>query len=381
MKRLHYRSAVPLFMVFILLSVHHLSAWGLEGHRAVNKYGIRTLPLSFQRFKDIDYYFADHASDVDRRKITDEEETYRQFIELERYPEFFNGAMPRTLLELQKKYSESSVQQNGYLPYLVYLMYDSVTNTMRRRDWNATLTAVSDLGHYIGDLTMPLNTTMNYDGQLTKNNGIKWRYEIELMNRYYHQLDFRRIEAKKLDDPMIDIFKLLERSHTLVPSILQADNAALKSAKGKYNGSYYSAFWKEISKQTNDVVQEGSVLFANLLFTAWLNAGGVKVIWRDEMGARGGLYKDEKEPEHLEQNFPNPFNPKTTITYIVPGDFFVRLAVFNLFGQEVVLLHEGRQSEGKYECLFNGEHLPGGIYFVRLQLNEKTETRKMILAK
>lgn len=381
MKQLHYRIVAAVLVFLFILPVRHLSAWGLEGHRTVNKYGIRTLPLSFQRFKDIDYYFADHASDVDRRKITDEEETYRQFIELERYPEFFNGTMPRTLLDLQKKYSESSVRQNGYLPYLIFQMYDSVTNTMRRRDWNATLKAVSDLGHYVGDLAMPLNTTVNYDGQLTKNNGLKWRYEIELMNRYYHQLDFRRIDAKKLDDPMLEIFKLLERSHKLVPIIIRADNAAVKSAKGKYNGTYYSAFWKEISKPTNDLMQEGSTLFAHLLFTAWLNAGGVKVIWPDELEARGGLYKSAKEPEYLEQNFPNPFNPKTSIKYSVPGDLFVRLAVFNLFGQEVALLHEGRQSEGKYECLFNGEQLPGGIYFVRLQLNEKTETRKMILAK
>lgn len=260
-------------------------------------------------------------------------------------------------------------------------MYDSVLQTMKRRDWEGTLTAVSDLGHYIGDLTMPLNTTMNYDGQLTKNNGIKWRYEIELMNRYYNQLDFRRIEAKKLDDPVVDIFNLLQKSFLTAPAVLRADGAALKAAKGKYNGTYYSAFWKEISKPTNELMQEGSMLFANLLFTAWLNAGGVKLVWPDEMEMRGGLYKSVKEPEYLEQNFPNPFNPKTSIKYIVPGDLFVRLAVFNLFGQEVALLHEGRQSEGKYECLFNGERLTGGIYFVRLQLNEKTETRKMILAK
>lgn len=365
----------------LLFIPHTLAAWGLEGHRAVNRYGIRTLPLSLQRFKEIDYYFADHASDVDRRKIADEEETYRQFIELERYPEFFNNAMPMDLLGLQKKYSETTVRQNGYLPYLVYRMYDSVAQTMKRRDWEGTLRAVSDLGHYIGDMTMPLNTTMNYDGQLTKNNGVKWRYEIELMNRYYSQLDFRRIDVKKLDEPMKEIFALLGKSFAAVPVVLQADAAAVKEAKGQYNGTYYTVFWKGASKSTNEVMQAGSALFANLLFTAWLNAGGVKVVWPDEEELKGGLYKSEKEPEYLEQNFPNPFNPKTSVKYKVPGDLFVRLAVFNLFGQEVALLHEGRQSEGRYECMFNGDQLPGGIYFVRLQLNNKTETRKMILAK
>lgn len=379
MKTPCYRFIVLLAVASSIMFPHKAFSWGLEGHRAVNQYGIRTLPLSMQRFKDIDYYFADHASDVDRRKVTDAEETYRQFIELERYPEFFNKTMPATLLDLQKKYGETNVRQNGYLPYLIYQMYDSVTQTMKLRDWKATLRAVADLGHYIGDLTMPLNTTMNYDGQFTKNNGIKWRYEIEMMNRYYHQLDFRRIEVAKLDNPMNDIFTLLAKSFSRVPVLLRADTIALKSAKGKYNSTYYSIFWKETAKPTNELMQDGVNLFANLLYTAWLQAGGVKLKWPDETATTHA--GKEKEPEFLEQNYPNPFNPKTTIKYTVPGDLFVRLAVFNLFGQEIEVLHEGRQSEGKYECSFNGERLPGGVYFVRLQLNDKTETRKMILAK
>lgn len=376
---LRFRNIFFLLTIVVVGVPFVAEAWGLDGHRVVNQYGIRTLPLSMQRFRDIDYYFADHASDVDRRKVTDAEETYRQFIELERYPEFFNKTMPMTLLDLQKKYSESKVRQNGYLPYVIYQLYDSITQTMKRRDWTATLRAVSDLGHYVGDLTMPLNTTMNYDGQLTKNNGIKWRYEIELMNRYYLQLDFKRIEVKKLDKPMVEIFNLLAKSFSRVPILLKADTLALKSAKGKYNSLYYTAFWKETAKTTNELMQDGVNLFANLLYTAWLNAGGTKLKWPDEIESEH--VERRKEPEFLEQNYPNPFNPKTTIKYTVPGDVFVRLAVFNLFGQEIEVLHEGRQSEGKYECTFNGEHLPGGVYFIRLQLNDKTETRKMILAK
>ncbi|MHB1051139.1 MAG: T9SS type A sorting domain-containing protein [Bacteroidota bacterium] len=356
-------------------------AWGLEGHRTINFHGIRSLPLSLQRFREIDYYFADHASDVDRRKLMDEEESYRQFIELERYPEFFNRTMPRSLLELQKKYSKSSVRQNGYLPYLIYEMYDSVVQTMKRRDWEATLKAVTDLGHYVGDLTMPFNTTMNYDGQLTKNNGIKWRYEIELMNRYYNQLHLRRIEAKKLDNPMNDIFALLLKSFLQVPVLLKADASALRSAKGNYNSTYYSAFWKGAEPATNDVMQAGVALYANLVYTAWIKAGGTKIVWPDETEQSSSTLYFHREYESLEPNFPNPFNPRTTIKYRLKDEANVILSVFNLFGQEIQRLHEGRQGAGKYEFIFSGDQLPGGVYFIRLQVNEKTETRKMILSK
>lgn len=368
-------------LVLSLTSAEIVFAWGSEGHRTINLYGTRNLPLTMQRFRDIDYYFADHASDVDRRKVTVEEETFRQFIELERYPEYFNNTIPKTLFDLQKKYGESTVRQNGYLPYLVSMMYDSVLNTMKRRDWNATLRAVADLGHYVGDLTMPLNTTMNYDGQLTRNNGIKWRYEIELMTRYCRQLNFQRGENKKLDQPINDIFALLGKSFSAVPAILRADAAARRETRGKYNSTYYSRFWKESEAVTNSVMQDGVTLFSNLVYTAWLNAGGTKLVWPDEQSRISGPLVHEEPYEYLEPNFPNPFNPATTIKYVLTGDCYVVLSVFNLFGQEVAHVHDGRQGEGKYEYIFSGEHLPGGVYFVRLQVNNKTETRKMILSK
>ncbi|MFA6468149.1 MAG: T9SS type A sorting domain-containing protein [Bacteroidota bacterium] len=360
-----------------------LSAWGLEGHRVINLNGARSLPLSMLRFRDVEYYFADHASDVDRRKVRDEEETYRQFIELERYPEFYRKKMLPDLLTLQKQYGEASVRQNGYLPYLILMMYDSLQRTIAAGDWNGTMTVTADLGHYIGDLTMPLNTTMNYDGQLTKNNGIKWRFEIEMMNRYYNQVYFKRIEPKKFEnpsaDPMNRIFVLLEHSHAKVQSIMRADTAAFRTSKKNYNSTYYSALWRETGPFVNELMQEGTELFTTLIYNAWLFAGGIKIRWADDERYRFGIR--EREPEHLEQNYPNPFNPKTTIKYTLKESFAVKLSVFNLFGQEMQILHEGSQSEGRYEFVFNGEQLPGGVYFIRLQMNDRIEARKMILAK
>ncbi|MCK9409786.1 MAG: T9SS type A sorting domain-containing protein [Bacteriovoracaceae bacterium] len=380
------RTSLAAIFLLIIGSVDGLYAWGSEGHRIVNLNGARSLPFAMVRFRDVEYYFADHASDVDRRKIREEEETYRQFIELERYPEFYNRTMPTLLLDLQKKYGEESVRQNGYLPYLILMIYDSLQRTIAARDWKGTLIAASDLGHYIGDVTMPLNTTMNYDGQLTKNNGIKWRYEIEMMNHYYNQVNFKRTEPKKFEalrndplraNPVAWVFSLLEKSHARVPSIMRADTAAYRSAKRNYNSTYYSVLWKEAGKFTNELMQEGADLYATLVYNSWLNAGGAKLVWPDEAKKRTGT----KEPEHLEQNYPNPFNPFTTIKYTLKESFYVKLSVVNLFGQELDVLHDGRQSEGRYEYLFNGERLPGGVYFIRLQMNDITEARKMILAK
>lgn len=91
--------------------------------------------------------------------------------------------------------------------------------------------------------------------------------------------------------------------------------------------------------------------------------------------------KDADTVASLQQNFPNPFNPSTMIQYTLPKAGYVRLAVFNLLGQEVALIFEGNQSAGTYEVEFNKEGLPTGIYFYRIQAPGFAETRKMIITK
>jgi glucose/arabinose dehydrogenase len=83
----------------------------------------------------------------------------------------------------------------------------------------------------------------------------------------------------------------------------------------------------------------------------------------------------------LEQNFPNPFNPSTSIKYSVQRPGFVRLAVYNLLGQEVAVLVEGVQTQGAHEVEFQKADLPSGIYFYRLQAPGLFETKKMMITK
>ncbi len=83
----------------------------------------------------------------------------------------------------------------------------------------------------------------------------------------------------------------------------------------------------------------------------------------------------------LDQNFPNPFNPATSITYVIPRAGLVRLSVYNLLGQEVATLFEGVQQPGTYDIEFTKANLPSGIYFYRIQAPGLFETKKMVIAK
>lgn len=86
----------------------------------------------------------------------------------------------------------------------------------------------------------------------------------------------------------------------------------------------------------------------------------------------------------LAQNYPNPFNPSTVISYTLAGDQAgqpVTLDVFNILGQRIERLVQGPAVPGRYSVEFDGENLPSGVYFYRIQVGEKMATRKMVLTK
>lgn len=83
----------------------------------------------------------------------------------------------------------------------------------------------------------------------------------------------------------------------------------------------------------------------------------------------------------LAQNFPNPFNPTTTIQYSLPKAENVTLKIYNLLGEEVKTLVNDYQQAGKHSVQFNSNNLASGIYLYRLQAGSFIHTKKMILIK
>ncbi|MGD1046869.1 MAG: T9SS type A sorting domain-containing protein [Bacteroidota bacterium] len=83
----------------------------------------------------------------------------------------------------------------------------------------------------------------------------------------------------------------------------------------------------------------------------------------------------------LQNNYPNPFNPATIIKYQIPTNSFVSITVYDLLGKEITKLVNERQKTGNYSVKFDGMKYSSGIYFYRLQTNNFSETKKMLLIK
>jgi hypothetical protein len=85
---------------------------------------------------------------------------------------------------------------------------------------------------------------------------------------------------------------------------------------------------------------------------------------------------------YLTQNFPNPFNPATTIEYGLSNDAYVTLALYNVLGQRVRMLVDEQQKAGTYRIIFNSTAgLASGVYFYQIEAGNFVRSRKMLLLK
>lgn len=98
-----------------------------------------------------------------------------------------------------------------------------------------------------------------------------------------------------------------------------------------------------------------------------------------------GFYKESSKLLHsvqefnLGQNYPNPFNPTTIIQFSIKNKSFASLKIYDILGNEVAVLIENLLEAGFHSIEFNASDLPSGIYMYRLQTDEISLTKKMII--
>ena len=103
-------------------------------------------------------------------------------------------------------------------------------------------------------------------------------------------------------------------------------------------------------------------------------------------GEEGELEDNIPSVTKLHSNYPNPFNPSTTISFSLPKEENIELTIYNIKGQKVKTLYSGSAEEGKHTMIWEGKDtndklVSSGLYFYQLKTKDKELTRKMLLLK
>ncbi|MCX6120121.1 MAG: T9SS type A sorting domain-containing protein [Ignavibacteriales bacterium] len=113
---------------------------------------------------------------------------------------------------------------------------------------------------------------------------------------------------------------------------------------------------------------------ASLGMTGLFNAATITGVDNNQNSLRPDVFR-------LNQNFPNPFNPTTMISFDLPFQTSVSIKVYNLIGQEVATILNENMDAGSYSKIWNAASIPSGVYLYRLQAGTFTETKKLVLLK
>lgn len=272
-----------------------LLAWGTWGHNHINKGAVLALPKEMGMFfyNHVDYIVEESTvPDIRRFVYKDKVEGARHYIDMEKY-DYKNDRIPRTTEEAIEKYGRDSVMQYGILPWHIQDMMRKLTDAYRNKRKTEILFLAADLGHYVADAHMPLHTTMNYDGQITGQQGIHSFWESQLPETFGRGYKLYVKEAQYIKDVEKAIWGIIDSSYSLITKLLKEEHklktdnpedkqymmgADGKPIKNKFGQPVHTYFYAHVYHELLDGMVERqmrrSIQFvADCWYTAWVNAG------------------------------------------------------------------------------------------------------------
>ncbi len=152
------------------------------------------------------------------------------------------------------------------------------------------------------------------------------------------------------------------------------------SDKGIYRSTDFGKSWTAFNDSLTEINIFSIAVSENIIF-----AGGSKGLWRHPSTATSvsSLESIFSVPTKfsLEQNYPNPFNPSTTITYHVPYSSSVSVKIFDLLGREIATLINEQLGAGTYTTRWNAHGFSSGVYLMRMESDNFSETKRIVLMK
>jgi hypothetical protein len=174
---------------------------------------------------------------------------------------------------------------------------------------------------------------------------------------------------------LIDSF-YLDVQHIRADTLVQKKKYNLSKSNPSHISLYLTGLLSGDKIKFRVSITDTSIFYnvAHYPDTGWVVMNVLSPILNVEIGKIPTDYK-------LAQNFPNPFNPTTTIRYQIPEPEFVIIRVFDVLGNEIATIVNEEKIAGSYEAKFDGSRLTSGIYYYKITAGEFSQTNKMVLIK
>jgi len=278
------------YMIAIMVLMVGLSSWGFLVHRTLHQLAIYSLPVPMQNyFHSAMPYLVENSTRPDNRRNTDKTEATKHFIDIEMFGPNAINEMPMDWEAAVAKYGEDSLKKYGWGPYNAIMQLEHLTNAFKTKNKDSILFYAADLGHYIGDLHVPLHTTANYDGQLTGQKGLHslWESFIPDLQLETYSL-YHPHKATYLKRPAEALWKDIRKTNALLPQLFANEKALsekytdatkykMQMSYGKEIKMYSKAFAEDYATTLGPTINAQLILAADMIadfwYTAWVNAG------------------------------------------------------------------------------------------------------------
>ncbi len=276
--RLHKTFSLQVFRLVLALVLWCLngsvgSAWGPTAHRLVNSWAVETLPFEIRGYFEANRQFLiERANDPDDLVKKDRYEVKHHYIYLDKYGHFPYPSLPHSFPRAVEQFGSGRVNRDGLLPWHIGAYSLRLTEALKAHNWEKVKQDAAALGHYVADAHDPLNTTQNFDGQLTGQAGLASRFGVQLVDRYSNFFIFRPQDAVKIDDPTEAAFQICLEAHTWVEHIILADQRSLEGLSG-FNEDYLDRFYSAVGASAMRQLNAAAHDLSSYWYTAWLNAG------------------------------------------------------------------------------------------------------------
>lgn len=225
----------------------------------------------------------------DMRRYVSETEAPKHYLDADHYEdEYPLDTIIRNYKKAVEVYTIDTMREYGMVPWnLNFLVYE-LTESFMNHNLPRVIKLSADLGHYVGDLYVPLHATHNYNGQLTGQHGIHGLWESRLPELYFDDYRLNIGKAKYIVNVNRAIWEAFEESFRLKDSVLKLElNARQKIGiasmyaienRGSqtirtYSPSFCEAYQDQLNKMVERRLAASIEMTASLWYTAWVNAG------------------------------------------------------------------------------------------------------------